>query len=176
MRHAFLLAPPLPLSPPEPTLAFSVLQAPPRRRLVPSRCLPPPPQPGPLAAPLPAILVSTVAMPAYHHQPTAASAAELPSIMRSGCLQPRFDEPPGRTGTKLDLRPALCETRDLSTSRRSSTGFRGRRLSCGTGAPASFFSVAAAEPTSPAASSQKTWLRLPPSRARDHADARDRRQ
>ncbi len=143
MRHAFSPPLPLPLASPKPALAFAVLCATPRRRLVAPRRLPSPLHPGPLAALRTAVHVPAVALAADHHQPATAPTAELPSFMGFGCWVCRVDEPPGRIETKFDLRSALCETRDLSTPLRDVDGYSRSATSSRTAAPASFFLMAA---------------------------------
>ena len=181
MRHAFSTPLPLPLASPKPALAFAVLHATPRRRLVALRRLPSTLHPGPLAALRIAVHVPAVALAADHHQPATAPTAELPSFMGFGCWVRRVDEPPERIETKFDLRSSLCETRDLSTPLRVVDGYSRPAIvfqDCGAGL---VLFDGRAEPTPLAARSKKTGRRGPCSRrklarARDHADPHDRRQ
>ncbi len=181
MRHAFSTPLPLPLASPKPALAFAVLRATPRRRLVAPRRLPSPLHPGPLAALRIAVHVPAVALAADHHQPATAPTAELPSFMGFGCWVRRVDEPPGHIELKLDLRSSLCETRDLSTPLRVVDGYSRPAIvfqDCGAGL---VLFDGRAEPTPLAARSKKTRRPGPCSRrklarARDHADPHDRRQ
>ena len=180
MRHAFSPPLPLPLASPIPALAFAVLCATPRRRLVAPRRLPSPLHPGPLAALRTAVHVPAVALAADHHQPATAPTAELPSFMGFRCWVCRVDEPPGRIETKFDLRSALCETRDLSTPLRDVDGYSRSATSSRTVAPASFFLMAAWNLRRSLLVPKRTRRGRPCSRrnlarARDHADPRDRR-
>ena len=143
MRNPFSPPLPLPLASPKPALAFAVLCATPRRRLVAPRRLPSPLHPGPLTALRIAVHIPAVALAADHHQPATAPTAELPSFMGFGCWVCRVDEPPGRIETKFDLRSALCETRDLSTPLRDVDGYSRSATSSRTVEPASFFLMAA---------------------------------
>lgn len=96
MRHAFSFT----LASAKPTLALSVERSTPKGPLVPTRRFPLPLSPSRLAALRPAVNVPAIAGPADHHQPVAASAAELPSIMLLGDLVRVFDGPPGAHRTE----------------------------------------------------------------------------